>query len=87
MNTQTKLSAKGQVVIPKEVRDALGWPEGMKLEVTRTGDRVILGPVAPPRERISYEEFRRRVPKYEGPRVAVEDMTSRIGKLFKNWKE
>ena len=42
MTAQTKLSAKGQVVIPKDVRDRLGWLQGSELEVVETGDSVIL---------------------------------------------
>ena len=32
MNARTKLSSKGQLVIPKTVRDAHGWKEGMEFE-------------------------------------------------------
>ena len=86
MSSETKLSVKGQVVIPKDVRDALHWEVGVPLSVTRTGDAVILRPTRAKRERISYAEFRQRVPKYEGPPVPTEDMDSKIGDLFKDWK-
>lgn len=83
MSVQTKLSAKGQCVIPAEVRARLGWREGDLLDVTETGDRVVLrrssaealaklgGP-------ISWEEFRRRVPPHEGPPVTLEEMDQAI---------
>lgn len=86
MSSETKLSVKGQVVIPKDVRDALHWEAGVPLSVTRTGDAVILRPTRAKRERISYAEFRRRVPKYDGPPVSIGDMTSKIGELFKDWQ-
>lgn len=86
MNAVTRLSSRGQVVIPKDVRDALGWPEGLELRVVRSGTRAILEPSQPTREQITYEEFRRRVPKYAGPPVAIEDMKSRIGDLFREWE-
>lgn len=38
----TKVSDKGQVVIPKEVRDRLKFTEGSKLLVIATEDAVIL---------------------------------------------
>lgn len=82
MSAETKLSAKGQVVIPKDVRDALGWPEGQKLLVTKSGGKAILEPAQPPRERISYEEFRRRVPKYVGPPVSIEDMDTAVARMW-----
>jgi AbrB family looped-hinge helix DNA binding protein len=74
MNAITKLSSKGQIVIPKDVRDALGWPEGQTLVVRQAGGRAILEPPQPIREKISWEEFRRRVPKYKGTAVSIENM-------------
>ncbi len=38
----TKVSDKGQVVIPKEIRDKLRFNEGAKLLVVATEDAVIL---------------------------------------------
>ncbi len=38
----TKVSDKGQVVIPKEIRDKLGFVVGTKLIVVATEDAVIL---------------------------------------------
>lgn len=38
----TRVSEKGQVVIPKEVRDKLGLKTGMKLIIIATNDTVIL---------------------------------------------
>jgi AbrB family looped-hinge helix DNA binding protein len=43
------VSSKGQVVIPKEVRDALGIRQGEQLEVAVEGDRIVLSrPSGPP---------------------------------------
>ena len=82
MNAQTKLSAKGQVVIPKEVRDALGWAEGQKLRVTQAGGKAVLEAAEPQRERISWEEFRRRVPGYSGPPVSIEEMDVAVARMW-----
>ena len=38
----TVLSSKGQVVIPKDIRDELGLQEGDQLEVGIEGQRVVL---------------------------------------------
>ena len=78
MNAQTKLSAKGQVVIPKAVRDRLCWEEGAALEVIERGDGVLLRAAQPQRERITMEEFRKRVPPYEGPPLSLEDMDKAV---------
>ena len=86
MNARTILSSKGQVVIPKDIRDALKLKPGEHFEVFRQGERIVLDPVRPDRPRISYEEFRRRLPKYRGPFVPVEEMTAGIGELFRAWE-
>ncbi len=78
MNAQTRLSAKGQVVIPKAVRDRLHWSEGDNLEVVETAGGVLLRPVRRPRERITVEEFKRLVPPHEGPPVSLEEMEQGI---------
>jgi AbrB family looped-hinge helix DNA binding protein len=38
----TKLSSKGQVVLPKSIRDELDWPVGADLTVERQDDSVVL---------------------------------------------
>ncbi|SFP92948.1 AbrB/MazE/SpoVT family DNA-binding domain-containing protein [Sphingomonas rubra] len=86
MGIEITMSSKGQIVIPKDVRDALGLKPGGRLSLERLGNRIVLQAPQPPRERISYEEFRRRVPKYEGPPVAVEDMTVDFAGLVR-WRE
>lgn len=50
----TKLSSKGQVVIPEEVRSDLGLSEGDQFVVIGQHDAVILKVITPPR----LEEFR-----------------------------
>ncbi len=44
----TKMSSKGQVVIPEEVRNALGLKAGSMFVVVGEGDVVILKVVTPP---------------------------------------
>lgn len=42
----TLLSSKGQVIIPKALRDAHQWGAGTRLEVQDTPEGVLLKPVA-----------------------------------------
>jgi AbrB family looped-hinge helix DNA binding protein len=49
----TKLSSKGQVVIPEEIRNRLGLKTGAQFVVLGEGDVVILKAIHPP----SMEEF------------------------------
>ncbi len=50
----TRLSSKGQVVIPEEVRERLGLEPGVRFVVVAEGDVVILKVVTPP----SKKEYR-----------------------------
>lgn len=42
----TRMSSKGQVIIPKAIRESRHWSPGMELQVIDTGDGVILKPKA-----------------------------------------
>ena len=42
----TKLSSKGQVIIPKVFRSAHHWEPGLELVVTDTGEGLLLTPKA-----------------------------------------
>ena len=46
LTERTRLSAKGQVVIPKPIRDAQGWHAGLELVAEQTDDGVLLRPRA-----------------------------------------
>ena len=39
---RTRLSSKGQVIIPKAVRDRHGWRPGLELDVEDQADAVVL---------------------------------------------
>lgn len=45
----TKLSSKGQVVIPEEIRKRLGLEAGAQFVVVGEGDVVVLKAIQPPR--------------------------------------
>jgi AbrB family looped-hinge helix DNA binding protein len=42
MLSSAKLSTKGQIVIPKKVRDELGLEPGDPLAIAVSGDRIVL---------------------------------------------
>lgn len=42
----TKLSSKGQVIIPKHIRDLHNWNAGLELEVIELDDGIMLKPKA-----------------------------------------
>ena len=63
MNATAKLSSKGQIVVPKSIRDENGWTEGMEFEFVKAETGVTLKPVKPIDRRfppITWEEFEAR---------------------------
>ncbi|WP_244552301.1 AbrB/MazE/SpoVT family DNA-binding domain-containing protein [Allosphingosinicella indica] len=81
------MSAKGQIVIPKAVRERMKWAQGDDLEIVETAGGLLLRPRTPRRETITLEEFRRRVPRHEGPAVSLEEMEKAIDEaMAERWK-
>jgi AbrB family looped-hinge helix DNA binding protein len=77
MNAQTRISAKGQVVIPKDTRDRLGLTQGITLDVIETPDGVLL---RKPRsqQKLSFEEVTariRKIVKYDGPALTINQLS------------
>lgn len=85
MNAQTKLSAKGQVVIPKDVRERLRWDAGMRLEVIENLRSVTLRATDwhNPFPRTTIDDLR-AIPPWPGPPKTVEEISrlSREDMLF-----
>jgi len=74
----TRLSSKGQLIIPKAVRQAHEWERGVELIVEDRGDRVVLRPLRPlPRTEV--DEVR-GCTGYRGPRRSLEEMEAAIAK-------
>lgn len=76
----TLLSSKGQVIIPKAMREARHWHAGTRLEVKDTADGLLLTPVQPQQKAALPEGLaiiRHRI-AYKGPIRSVEDMTDAV---------
>jgi AbrB family looped-hinge helix DNA binding protein len=87
MNAQTKMSVKGQIVIPKDVRDALSWEQGMEFDIIQGRNSVTLKPVVAKRKTMTWEEFRRGLPKHEGPPIPESEWDEAIAEMFrKDWR-
>jgi AbrB family looped-hinge helix DNA binding protein len=72
-----RVSSKGQVVLPKSVRDAHGWRAGTELEVFNRDDEVVLRPKVDRDERfppITIQEFLAMSPKVPGPPITDEEI-------------
>jgi AbrB family looped-hinge helix DNA binding protein len=83
-----RVSTKGQIVIPKDIRERFNWDANTELQVTETGGGIFLQPVSPERPRISHEEFRKRLPKYTGPYIPESEWREIMeADLQKRWAE
>lgn len=58
MAATVKLSSKGQIVIPKEVRDALHWGIGVELTLVTTEYGVMLQSKAPHQRKLTAKSLR-----------------------------
>ena len=74
----TKLSSKGQVIIPKPLRTAHHWETGQELVVIDMGDGVLLKPKTPFRE-TSIKDVASCL-KFNGKTKSLEDMENAIKK-------
>ena len=77
----TRLSAKGQVVIPKTIRDASGWRAGLELIVEVMEDGVVLRPRALTRARAAEELL--GCTGYRGPRRSLAEVNAAVAREAK----
>jgi AbrB family looped-hinge helix DNA binding protein len=77
-SANTRLSAKGQVVIPKQLRDAHGWQPGTALVAEVTEEGVLLRL----RDSARADDARALLgcSGYQGPRRSLSDMDTAIAK-------
>lgn len=72
----TKLSSKGQVILPKSVRVAHNWQAGMEFAVEEVADGVLLRPLKP--FPATHLEDVAGCVGYKGPKKSLEDMEQAI---------
>ena len=74
----TRLSSKGQIIIPKTIRTAHRWKTGVRFAVEDTGDGLLLRPLAVfPETRVDEVIG---CTGYRGPKRTIEDMEAAIAK-------
>jgi AbrB family looped-hinge helix DNA binding protein len=76
----TLVSSKGQIIIPKAVRDSRQWPPGTRLEVRDTPEGVLLtrltaGPKVPLASGLATI---RKLVGYRGPAKSLADMDTAV---------
>lgn len=76
MAERTRLSSKGQVVLPRAIRAARNWKPGTELVVEETAEGVLLKPSTPfPPTRI---EDVAGMARYKGKRLSLNDMEKAV---------
>lgn len=90
MNAVTKMSSKGQVVIPKDVRDRYRLLPGAELDVIETEDGFLMRPRQKKSGR-SFDELIaefRKLYTHTGPPVSIEEMNLATDRMFEeSWKD
>ena len=84
MNAQTRMSVRGQVVIPKDVRDRYRFDAGEPLDVIERPDGVLIRK-RPKKSSETFEEITARIRalvKYDGPPVSIEEMNQTIDQMW-----
>ena len=72
----TVMSTKGQVILPKAIRQGRNWPPGTKLVVEETPDGVLLRQEPLIKPTTVDQVF--GMLKYEGPPVSIEERNRRM---------
>jgi AbrB family looped-hinge helix DNA binding protein len=73
---QTTISSKGQVVLPKAIRDKRRWKAGTRLTVEERPDGVLLKPLEK-KKKLTIADLRGML-KYDGPAHTIEEMNAGI---------
>ncbi len=89
VETTARVSSKGQVVIPAEVRDAMGWRQGDTLAVERTTDGVLLRRVSSIGPALSVDDVSGMAKRlFKGPPLSLEQIDARTKAAFgEQWKK
>lgn len=77
MGYETRISTKGQIVLPKAMRDRLAWETGMTLEMVEHPDGIMLVPKVGEADPAATERVLTRIRKlntYRGPRISDENI-------------
>jgi AbrB family looped-hinge helix DNA binding protein len=77
----TRLSSKGQVILPKAVREARNWQPGTEFTVEQVDDGVLLRPVKPFRPTTLEEVV--GCTGYRGPAKSLDDMERAVARGVK----
>ncbi len=77
----TRVSSKGQVVLPKAIREQKAWPAGTVLQIEATADGVLLRPKIRVKE-TTLDEVAGCL-RYKGPAKTIKEIEAGIGRAVR----
>lgn len=80
----TRLSSKGQIIIPQSIREAHKWQPGLEFNVIETDQGLLLAPAMPFKPTTIKEVI--GCVNYKGPKKSLKDMEAGIEKGAKKQK-
>ncbi len=84
---EATVSTKGQVVIPKEIRDRLRLTAGSRVEIEDRGDSIVLRPVQA-KPAYTIDDLLALPKHYTGPARSIEEMNAALdADLRARWKQ
>lgn len=78
MATTATMSTKGQIVIPRDLREHLGWRAGTRLEIVAGAGGVVIRPV-PVFQETTVDDLVGLLP-YAGPRRTIDEMNDAVAR-------
>lgn len=90
MNARVKISSKGQLVLPKAVRDEFGLVAGSEMDIESVGDAIMLRPRGKKQKngRVYTVDEVAGMLKYDGPPVSIRDMDRAVDEEFRRlWRD
>lgn len=72
----TRLSSKGQIIIPQPIRDAHHWEVGVQFEVREVKNGILLTPIHTPKKLAARDLL--GCLGYKGPKKSLKDMEKAI---------
>lgn len=80
----TRLSSKGQIIIPQTIREAHQWEPGVEFAVIDTDQGIYLAPISPFKSATVEDVL--GITAYKGPKKSLEEMKLGIAKGAKKHK-
>ena len=73
---ETTLSSKGQIVIPRQIRQSHCWEPGVRFSIYENGDEIVLKPVISRKKTVLEDVI--GCAGYTGPKISIAEMDAGI---------